>query len=67
MLGVIGPSGSGKSSLVAAGLLPSLAAGLLPGSRKWRLVEMRPGPDPMAALKSVLAARDGDSDALQRT
>ena len=29
------PSGSGKSSVVMAGLLPSLSAGLLPGSERW--------------------------------
>jgi ABC-type dipeptide/oligopeptide/nickel transport system ATPase subunit len=34
MLGVVGPSGSGKSSAVLAGLVPSLAAGLLPGSER---------------------------------
>jgi len=32
---VIGPSGSGKSSLVAAGLLPRIAAGALPGGDTW--------------------------------
>ncbi len=32
---VIGPSGSGKSSLVKAGLLPALRRGGLPGSEKW--------------------------------
>ena len=36
MLGVVGASGSGKSSVIAAGLLPSLEAGLLPGSERWR-------------------------------
>ena len=32
LLGVVGPSGSGKSSVVRAGLLPALAGGVLPGS-----------------------------------
>ena len=32
LLGVVGPSGSGKSSVVRAGLLPELASGVLPGS-----------------------------------
>ena len=32
LLAVVGPSGSGKSSLVRAGLLPALANGVLPGS-----------------------------------
>ena len=33
LVGVVGPSGSGKSSLVRAGLVPALAAGVLPGSQ----------------------------------
>ena len=36
LLGVVGPSGSGKSSVVRAGLLPALADGVLPGSDGWR-------------------------------
>ena len=32
LLAVVGPSGSGKSSAVRAGLLPALAGGVLPGS-----------------------------------
>ncbi|HEX4941532.1 MAG TPA: AAA family ATPase, partial [Actinomycetota bacterium] len=58
VLGVIGASGSGKSSLVAAGLLPSLGAGLLPGSDRWIHAVMRPGDRPMAALASALAVVD---------
>jgi hypothetical protein len=34
-LAVVGESGTGKSSLVAAGLLPRLRAGAAPGSRGW--------------------------------
>jgi WD40 repeat protein/class 3 adenylate cyclase len=54
LLGVVGPSGSGKSSLVLAGLLPSLTARLLPGSDRWRQEVIRPGEDPMAALTPIL-------------
>jgi WD40 repeat protein len=54
LLGVVGPSGSGKSSLVMAGLLPSLAAGLLPGSERWGQVVLRPGEHPVDALESAL-------------
>jgi WD40 repeat protein/class 3 adenylate cyclase len=54
LLAVVGPSGSGKSSLVAAGLLPSLAAGLLPGSERWRQASMRPGDHPVAELRRAL-------------
>ncbi|WP_407913856.1 trypsin-like peptidase domain-containing protein [Kitasatospora sp. NE20-6] len=42
---LLGPSGSGKSSLIQAGVLPALAAGGLPGSDRWRQVIVRPGPD----------------------
>ena len=43
---VVGPSGSGKSSLVRAGLLPALQAGALPGSRDWDTVLVTPGDQP---------------------
>jgi WD40 repeat protein/DNA-binding SARP family transcriptional activator len=50
LLGVVGPSGSGKSSLVRAGLLPALADGVLPGSAHWTRVLMRPGEHPLGEL-----------------
>jgi WD40 repeat protein len=52
LLAVVGASGSGKSSVIAAGLLPSLAAGILPGSDRWRAVAMRPGGHPLATWES---------------
>ena len=55
LLAVVGPSGSGKSSLVRAGLLPALANGVLPGSERWRQVLMRPGDRPLAELRRALA------------
>jgi len=58
LLGVVGPSGSGKSSVVRAGLLPALASGVLPGSDHWRQVLMRPGEHPLRALDAALPARD---------
>jgi DNA-binding SARP family transcriptional activator/energy-coupling factor transporter ATP-binding protein EcfA2 len=56
LVGVLGPSGSGKSSLVRAGLLPALAEGVLPGSDRWRQVIMRPGEQPMVELGLALGA-----------
>jgi serine/threonine protein kinase/WD40 repeat protein len=53
-LGVVGPSGSGKSSLVKAGLIPALWRGDLPGSDKWYIVEMTPGPHPFDELEVAL-------------
>ena len=46
LLGIIGPSGSGKSSALRAGLLPALAAGVVPGSESWKRIVVRPGEHP---------------------
>jgi WD40 repeat protein/DNA-binding SARP family transcriptional activator len=55
LVGVVGPSGSGKSSLVRAGLMPALAAGILPGSDTWPQVLLRPGEHPLRALHEAQA------------
>jgi WD40 repeat protein/DNA-binding SARP family transcriptional activator len=55
LLGVVGPSGSGKSSLVRAGLLPALEGGVLPGSERWATVVIRPGEHPMRELRQATA------------
>src|SRR4029453_19674697 len=55
LLAVVGPSGSGKSSAVGAGLLPALADGVVPGSEGWRQAVMRPGERPLAELSRTLA------------
>ena len=52
---VLGASGSGKSSLARAGLLPTLAAGALPGSDTWVPLVLAPGAEPLAALAERLA------------
>jgi WD40 repeat protein/transcriptional regulator with XRE-family HTH domain len=55
-LAVVGPSGSGKSSVVLAGLLPRLRAGLLPDSARWTyLAPLLPGAHPLEALSVALA------------
>jgi WD40 repeat protein len=65
LLGVVGASGSGKSSAVAAGLLPSLRAGLLPGSERWRQASIRPGEHPMRELRATLEeATSADAERL---
>ena len=53
-LAVIGPSGSGKSSLVKAGVLPALRQGRLEGSESWFYAEMVPGEDPLEELAAAL-------------
>ena len=51
LMAIVGPSGSGKSSALRAGLLPALAAGVLPGSENWALALLRPGEHPLRALE----------------
>ncbi|MFL5807811.1 MAG: protein kinase domain-containing protein, partial [Roseiflexaceae bacterium] len=53
-LAVVGPSGSGKSSVVRAGLIPVLRRGGLPGSENWFVVEMVPGAHPLEELEAAL-------------
>src|SRR4051795_11578843 len=48
---VLGLSGSGKSSLVRAGLIPALTRGhLTEGGLNWHVAMMRPGADPLMQL-----------------
>jgi WD40 repeat protein len=49
LVAVIGPSGSGKSSVVFAGLLPRLRV-----AGGWVTASFRPGADPYAALAAAL-------------
>src|SRR5262249_5383421 len=53
-LAIVGPSGSGKSSLVKAGLIPALWQGKLPGSDRAFVVEMLPGNHPLDELEVAL-------------
>ena len=54
LLVVVGPSGTGKSSVVKAGLLPALADGAIAGSETWLVTEMVPGRSPFDHLASAL-------------
>lgn len=52
---VVGLSGSGKSSLVRAGLVPALRRRYLrEDGVRWRVAALRPGADPMDQLKAAL-------------
>ncbi len=61
-LAVVGASGSGKSSLVFAGLIPALREGQLAGSRRdsegdpapWTVVSFHPGNDPLEELAAAI-------------
>ncbi len=54
LVAVVGPSGSGKSSVVRAGLLPELRRGRLPGSGDWFTVTLTPGQHPFEELENGL-------------
>lgn len=49
LVAIIGPSGSGKSSLVHAGLLPRWRT-----AGDWLTIKLRPGSEPLYALAAVL-------------
>jgi len=58
-LAVVGTSGSGKSSLVHAGLMPMLLGGFMTSAgSNWRFAVMRPGNDPCGNLAQALNAPD---------
>ncbi|MGO9740656.1 MAG: hypothetical protein ACLPN5_03915, partial [Roseiarcus sp.] len=63
-LAVLGASGSGKSSLARAGLVPRLTApGVVAEVDLWRVAAMRPGDSaegPFAALAAAPFAREAD-------
>ena len=54
-LSVVGTSGSGKSSLVRSGLIPSLYSGfMVSAGSTWRVAMLRPGEDPIGHLAGAL-------------
>ena len=56
---VVGTSGSGKSSLVRAGLLPALYGGfMVSAGSTWHVAVMRPGSSPIRNLAEALSAED---------
>ena len=61
LLVVVGPSGSGKSSLLRAGMIPALKAGTMgvPGSQDWPVGLFTPGSRPAEELGRQLAALTG--------
>src|SRR4029453_16905478 len=58
-LAVVGTSGSGKSSLIRAGLMPALRGGMMKGAGAgWRIAVMRPGGDPIGNIAAELAKKE---------
>ncbi|WP_436516181.1 nSTAND1 domain-containing NTPase [Ekhidna sp. To15] len=70
---ILGASGSGKSSLMFCGLIPTLYGGFMTeAGSNWRIVVTRPGGGPIDNLAEALLIRDkefsnlGDEDKLIR-
>jgi hypothetical protein len=69
-LSVVGSSGSGKSSLVRSGLIPSLYSGfMVQAGSGWRVAIFRPGEDPVGHMATALDHPDvlGADDELADT
>lgn len=66
-LAVVGASGSGKSSLLRAGLVPALQHGDLgvPGSAAWPCVSFAPGAQPVRAFRDSMGAPDDGGGSFQ--
>jgi WD40 repeat protein len=56
---VVGASGSGKSSLIRAGLSKQLAEDIYPGIRRWQTITVEPGSTPFRALAVQIAVAAG--------
>ncbi len=52
-LPVFGPSGSGKSSVVQAGLIPRLRQGVIEDSHRWGVIVSRPADNPFKQLSDA--------------
>src|SRR6185436_16733067 len=65
-VGVIGPSGSGKSSFIYCGVLPILYGGFLTdASPNWEVIVTRPGANPIDNLAESLLSSSKDYNAAE--
>ena len=62
-LALVGPSGSGKSSLLRAGVVHALRSGAVPGSDRWACTVIRPGD---RSLDTITRALREPSDGQRR-
>lgn len=60
LLAIVGPSGSGKSSVVRAGLIPRLT------TQGWSARVIQPGTDPLGTLDAAMTDQQSRSDAPAR-
>ena len=60
-IAAIGPSGSGKSSLVFAGIIPALRRSRWFGPGEWLIHTIRPGKTPLTNLETILGQASADT------
>lgn len=61
LMGIVGPTGVGKSSFVRAGLVPALKT----SGEDWQALIVRPGRDPLVSLANLLAPLSKSSRELE--
>jgi basic membrane lipoprotein Med (substrate-binding protein (PBP1-ABC) superfamily)/DNA-binding SARP family transcriptional activator len=66
LVALVGPSGSGKSSVIAAGLIPRVREAAIEGSDRWVIVQMTPGHDQLTEVEAVIAAATDVPDGLDK-
>ncbi|HEX5014997.1 MAG TPA: BTAD domain-containing putative transcriptional regulator [Candidatus Limnocylindrales bacterium] len=66
LVALVGPSGSGKSSVIAAGVISRLREGAIDGSDAWLIAQMTPGTNPLAEVEAVIAAATGTRNGLDQ-
>ncbi len=54
LVALVGPSGSGKSSVLAAGLIPRVRAGAIAGSVQWDVVHVIPATNNLAEIEATV-------------
>ena len=72
LVALVGASGSGKSSIVRAGVVPAIRKGAIAGSQDWVVAQMIPGSRPLveleaAMLRSTLDAPESLSEQLNNS
>jgi serine/threonine protein kinase len=63
LVGVVGPSGVGKSSFIRAGVIPALKS----SDESWETCVLRPGRQPLAALATMVQALHVTGSGASRT
>jgi basic membrane lipoprotein Med (substrate-binding protein (PBP1-ABC) superfamily)/DNA-binding SARP family transcriptional activator len=61
LIALVGPSGSGKSSVLSAGFVPRLRHGAIRGSEQWRVVRVVADSSGIAAAEELVSASPLDS------